>query len=500
MKSVYKRSIWFAAFLLIWFFGGCAQEKQLPVESSKVAEPVKAEPVKAIADEIIVGEIGGHVITKKQVQQSGRSRLREDLYIDGRGSKPREGREILLELIAERAMAMEGRSQGLLEDEITYQSIKRFRDKGLVSLLLRSQFESRIKVSEAQIEALMKTDAKLTRENAKAKLSQEQANKLRDQYYEQLYKKYKVKKLGDNFRKVGLTHNKLLRLPRKNSRARWVTSKHVRDELTAEERATVLAEFDGEQITIKDWLYGLCEISPPGRATFVKNDKGIEQLLDRVLTMEIFVHEAVVRGFDKNNNFVKKLKEREDTTLISKLRNRIFSKVKTTNNREELLAYFNAHKENFGTPAKLKVDQIWCNDLNTAQQARAELDSGKDFGEVKDKYDVMGLMQQKEPRVITPIREGFFFDELWAGEPNSIVGPVKGTSYEGLKWRVVKIYEKTPGEIKEYSEDMKNSIQMKLRLVQIDDAMGKLENRLLKKYPHKIYEERIAGVDLLEIP
>ncbi len=500
MKSGYKRSIWFAAFLLTWFFGGCAQDKQLPVESSKPSQPVKAGPVKEVAAENIVAEIGEYVITKKQVQQSGRRRLHEDLYIDGRGSKPGQAREILLELIAEKAMAAEGRSQGLLEDEITYQSIKRFRDKGLVSLLLKSQLENKINVSDAQIEALMKTDAKLTRKNARAKLVQEQANKLRGEFHEQLYKKYKVKKLGDNFRKVGLTHNRLLRLPRKNSRARWVTSKQVRDALTAEERATVLAEFDGEQITIKDWLYGLCEISPPGRVTFVKDDKGIEQLLDRVLTMEIFVHEAVVRGFDKNEDFVKKLKEREDTTLISKLRNRIFSKVKTTNNKDELLAYFNANKENFGTSATLKVDQIWCKDLKSAQQARSELDGGKDFAQVKDKYDVMGVMQQKEPQIISPVREGFFFDKLWAGEPNSIVGPVKGASYEGLKWRVVKILEKKPGQIKEYSEDMKNSIQMKLRSVQIEKALLELQNQLLEKYPYKIYEDRLEGLDPLEIP
>ncbi|MFC1676941.1 hypothetical protein ACFL3G_07760 [Planctomycetota bacterium] len=500
MKSGYKGTIWFAAFLLIWFFGGCAQEEQLPVESSKPSQPVKAEPVKAVAAEIIVGEIGEYVITTEQVKQTGRRRLRDDLYIDGRGSRPRQAREILLELLAEKAMATKGRSQGLLEDEITYQSIKRFKDKKLVGSLLTSHLKSKIHVSDARIEALMKTDAKLTRENARAKLAQEQANKLRGEFYEQLYKKYKVEKLRDNFQKAGLTHNRLLKLPRKNARTQWVISKQVRDALTAEERATVLAEFDGEQITIKDWLYGLCEIAPPGRATFLKGSKGIEQLLDRLLKTEIFVHEAIARGFDKNEGFVKKVKEREDTMLTGKIRSRAYSSVKNTEDKEQLLAYFNAHKEYFGTPATLKVDQIWCNDLKSAQQARAQLDSGKDFAQVKDKYDVMGIMRQKEPQIISPVREGFFFDQLWVGEPGSIVGPVKGTSYEGLKWRVVKIYEKTPGEIKEYSDDMKNSIQMKLQSVQVDRAILELQNQLLEKYPYKIYEDRLEGLDPLEIP
>ena len=92
-----------------------------------------------------------------------------------------------------------------------------------------------------------------------------------------------------------------------------------------------------------------------------------------------------------------------------------------------------------------------------------------------------------------------FWKDLWKAEPNEIIGPIKGFNNRQIKWRIVKILEKNPGEIKEYSDDMNTRIKniiMNERREAIIDEYGR---RLLKKYPYEIYTNRIKNIDPLDI-
>ena len=93
------------------------------------------------------------------------------------------------------------------------------------------------------------------------------------------------------------------------------------------------------------------------------------------------------------------------------------------------------------------------------KKAKAEIDDGQDFEAVKQQYALNKKMKAFTTR---PYNEGLFWDELWAAEPNDVLGPIKGYDGRDIKWRIVQILEKKPGEIKEYSEQMNDNIKRRM--------------------------------------
>ena len=166
-------------------------------------------------------------------------------------------------------------------------------------------------------------------------------------------------------------------------------------------------------------------------------------------------------------------------------------------NEKEIIAYFEKNKEAFGIQKTLKIDQIWCQDLKTAQKVKDELDGGKDFESTRQKYS---LQKKAYPFDASVRSEGIFFKDLWNADPNEIVGPLKGFYDKGVKWRIVKILEKKPAELKEYSSDMKQRIKMRMLSEQRKAILENYRKELLKKYSYEIYAERIRDIDPLDIP
>jgi len=482
------------------------QPKVKPVETrpAAVEEKPKVQPVveKPGGPSSVVAEIGDYVITRGELERRLIPELRAhpDEYIKENGTVDAEA--LLLKMIAKKAMIMEGRKQKLLEEPLTKSRLKRFRDSRLANDLLRKELPVKIKVSESEIDEKIKSNPKWSRSRAKVMIEREKAGKLVEQYYEQLYVKLHVKKLKANFSKAAKIYKRLLLHPKEPQKLRFVRGKQVEEELTPEEKGLVLATFDGGKVTLQDWFERLCLHAPPSRPKDLYTAKGAEKFLDRVLKLPVFVAEAQSQGLDKNEDFLKQVRNLEDGILERMVVNRKYKEAKRPA-KEELEPYFNKNKDKFKRPATVKIDEIWCADLKTAQKVKEELSGGKDFKSVKEEYS---LSKKEKPLNVSANREGNFFKELWNSEPNKIVGPMKGFYLDRkkrltqVKWRVVKILGKKPSKAREYSSGIERDVRNKILSERREAVLAKYRKELLGKYPYKIYSERVKDIDPFDIP
>jgi len=401
-----------------------------------------------------------------------------------------------MKMIAEKAMVSEARKLGFLKDKTFGASIKRFKETQLKNLLLQKQLLPKLIVTESEIQQKMKADPKLDRARAEAMLKNIKARRLYDQYYKQICQKFHVKKLSNNFLKAAQIHLRLLSQPKKPHKVPFIRIYQIKEELTPEEKNIVLATFDNGKITLKDWFDALCESAPPSRPRDLNTPQGIDGLLERTLRMPLLISEARSLGFDKDKNLLKQVREDEDRKLLSKVKSEKYKEIKEPTT-DEILIYFGKNMEAFRTDRTLKIDLIWCQDIKTARQAKAELDSGKDFESVRKKYS---LKKEGKPFDTYPSGEGLFWKDLWKGDPNDIVGPVKGFYQNSIKWRIVKILEKKPGKVKGYSSDIERRVKERMVNEQRDALLAKYGNELLKKYPYQVYTEQIKDIDPLDIP
>lgn len=502
MKAFFSKLALSLSGALIVVCCSCTTTEQVAVDTAVKPTAVETKPVETKPAAVeqkpkeqpdIVAEIDDYVITKKEFEKRLIRELRPDRSEYGGKAAPVDPETVLMKMIAEKAMIIEGRKQNLLEDD---QSIKRFKEGTLVRLLLQTHLGDKITVTESEIAEKIKTDPKLDRARAEAMLKRSKSRKAIEQFYNEICKKLHVQKLRHNFPKAAQIHQRLLYRPQKPREVGWIRNRQIKEELTAGEKNIALTTYDNGKVTLKDWFETLNQMSPPRRPKDLNTIEGVERLLDRAMKMPIFVAEAKLRGLDKDENFLKQLKEREDRILLSKVRRKALEGLQKPT-KEEIADYFNKHKEEFRRPDTLKIEQIWCEDLKTARKVKAELSSGKDFESVRQQYS---LREKDRPFDTSAGMEGTFFDDLWNGEPNQIVGPVKGFYNDEIKWRIVKILEKKPGRMREYSGGVERDVKNRMRDEQREVIMAKYRKELLKKYSYRIYSERIKNIEPFDIP
>jgi hypothetical protein len=351
-------------------------------------------------------------------------------------------------------------------------------------------------VTEDEVIQMMQANPKLDKARAKATVEGAKARALLDRYYKQIYDKSGVKKLSQNYPRVIRIHERLLLHPKQPRKVNFIRTSQIREELSEPEKNIVLAQHNTGKVTLKDFFVALCDIVPPRRPRNLNTPQGVDQLLERALRMPLLVSAAKSLGLDRDKDFLKEVRDYEDRRLLSEAISAKRKELKEPTT-EQILAYFAKNKEAFGTPKSLKIDIIWCQDLKTAKQVKAALEGGKDLEEVRKQYSL-----EKEGKAFTthPASEGLFWKDLWAGEPNQIIGPVKGFYRQGINWRIVKILEKTPGKEQQYSSNMEQQIKNRMMSEQHDILIDLYGKELLKKHPYQIFPDVIKDINPLDIP
>lgn len=471
-------------------------------DQETTADKSKDRPVGKLALEptVIVARIADYVITREDLEK----RLLTELYPKqyeyfNAETAPADANSVLKEMIAEKAIVIEARQQGYLEDESLNKLIKRFSDTRLINLLVQTHLQGmkdKIIATESEIQKMIQADPNTNPNRAKQVIENNKARKIISLYYSQIYNKFHVKKLSENYVQAIQIHDRLLNHPKEPQRLKFIRDTQIKEEMSPEERSIVLATYDNGKITLEDWFNTLCVPAPPSRPKNLNTPKGIEQLLERALMIPLYVSEAKLLKLDKNENLLKQIRDFEDQRLLNKA-DMEKSKLVEEPTAEKIAAYYNDNKETFRAGRQMKIDLIWCQDLETAHRVKAELDGGKDFEEVKQNYS---LEKTTKPYNTSTNSEGIFWNDLWKAEPNDITGPLKGFYKQGIHWRIVKILEKAPGEVKEYSTKMDYRIEEIIMSEQREALLAEYRLELLKKYPHEIYAGKFEDIDPLKIP
>jgi len=445
-----------------------------------------------------VAKIGDYTITKDELKERLAQEIRPQREESGLPRSPVTPEIVLRKMVAEKAMMLEGRKLGHLDEEMLGASIERFRQSRLIGLFITDYVQENISVTAPEIDQTLEADPNLTRAQAEMKIRSTQAKPVLEQFYGELLKKFKVEKVEENFSKAIRIHQRLATRPVEPRRRGmfWITNKQIRNELSEEEKQIPLAKFVGGEFTLFEWFKTLSEMAPPGRPKNLNRPEGIEGLLDRGLRPVVLAAEAVDQGYDKNEQFLADLRKREDMTLLNKAKSDKYKQIEQPSD-EEVRAFFDEHQAHFAKSASLKVELVWCKDLQAAQKVKDAMVGGASAASLNETY---GLRKNLKPYNVYPTSEGLFWDDLWKAEPSTIVGPVKGFYETGVKWRVVKVLEKTPAAPQSYNTDnVKNQVKSALMTGRRDEIMARYGAELLKKYRHEIYTDKIQDIDPLEI-
>ena len=92
-----------------------------------------------------------------------------------------------------------------------------------------------------------------------------------------------IQKHEGTFSRIAIIHKRLLEDPQMPRKQSTFTLQQIRDELNSEEKAIVMASFEGGQFSALDWFMALQKIAPPTRPRNLNTVRGVEDFLDKFL-------------------------------------------------------------------------------------------------------------------------------------------------------------------------------------------------------------------------
>lgn len=445
----------------------------------------------------VVATIGEYSITKDELKRRLAREIRPQREDDGLPARSVTAESVLREMLAEKAMSMEGRALGYLNDEAIRDQLEQVQQRKLVQALLTEYVREKIPIAQEEIDERLKANPQLTRDQAERQIQTPKVGPVLEQFYAELLEKYGVEKVKENFAEASRIHQRLLTQPAKprGQNVYWIMNSQVQDDLSEAEKSIVLVKYEGGQFTLEQWFKALCQLAPPSRPKDLNTTAGVEKLVDRALQPFILVAEARVRGCDKDEQFLQEMRDIEDIRLLGKLQSEKLKDIAKPTD-DEIKAYFEAHQERFGISEMLKIDQVWCKDLQAAGDAKKMLDDGAALETVKS---TCSLSKNEQAHSVYPGTEGIFWAELWKAEPNEVIGPVRGFYTDGVKWRIVKVLEKRPAQPQPYSDAVRNRVESAITTQRRREILTAYRAELLQRYPYELYADKIKDIDPLEV-
>jgi peptidyl-prolyl cis-trans isomerase C len=148
------------------------------------------------------------------------------------------------------------------------------------------------------------------------------------------------------------------------------------------DRVITLAEFEQEM-----------EQLPPSLKALVVTDKGRREFLQKLVERELLLQEGVKKGFDKDEEILRKVEQFKQGLIIEALTEKLCAGKDEVSDKE-VEAYYRGNKGQFSLGARVRVRHIMVKTMPEAQEIKDRLNRGEDFIALAKQYSIWPTKQQ----------------------------------------------------------------------------------------------------------
>jgi peptidyl-prolyl cis-trans isomerase C len=266
----------------------------------------------------------------------------------------------------------------------------------------------------------------------------------------------------------------------------------------------VVAKVDDAVITVGEVQERINKQSPFVRARYTTNEKK-KEFLDSLIRFEVMANEAERRGYDKDPEVVRVMKQQ----MISKFLQKDFeSKLRVEDVPDaDVEKYYKEHPAEFNQKDEVRVSEVAVKDKGKADKAFSEAKAlpktaapvptpeQKQFKDIVNKYSEdedakqragdLGFFDKDSTRYPKPIVEAAFK----LAEVGDVAAPIKTDK----GWSVIRLTQKRPGFNRPLAE-VKRQIQQRLFRDTRTKAMDNFVADLKKKSNIEINEANLSKV------
>ena len=162
---------------------------------------------------------------------------------------------------------------------------------------------------------------------------------------------------------------------------------------TSKSSGSLLAEVDGEEISLDDYSQHVMKLPSKMRRAIVDKESK-EEVLNNMIKEKLLYKEALKREYENNAQVVEKMNAMKRAIILEAFVKDLL-KQDIAISDGDVVDYFNEHKDEFGRPAMVKVMHILTLNEESAQKVMAELKQGGDFADLAKKLSADSMTARK---------------------------------------------------------------------------------------------------------
>ena len=251
----------------------------------------------------------------------------------------------------------------------------------------------------------------------------------------------------------------------------------------------VVAKMGDKVVTVGEIEQELARI-PPQFASNFADPKRKEQYIQNMIDRQVFAVEAKNHGYMNKPEVKEKIDSYVERVLYSDFMKSLSDKIVIT--PEEIKAYYEANKESFAAPEKIKARHILVKTEEEAKTVKDELTKGGNWDELAKKYstDKSNASRGGDLGLFPRGRMVPEFDEVAFSLPlNEISNPVKTQ----FGYHLIKVEEKKAAELQTL-EQVEKSVTGKIQNEKREKMVEELRKEMYAKYQVTLDTEMIKEI------
>lgn len=261
------------------------------------------------------------------------------------------------------------------------------------------------------------------------------------------------------------------------------------EDITQEERNTLLATWNGGQYTLEDLLEEYKDSFSRLRPALIEYVR-LAPDVENINLKDFMVAKAREMGLGQEEDIQKQLDIIKERRMLSVLKQReIDDKIEPTD--EDIKNYYEQNKEEFTHPPKIQIWEIFVKDEKLAKKIYNWAKAGRNFEQLAAKYTEDKTYKKKKGFLGYKVRtqRGSVSREAFKIGENAIGGPVRYRN----GWAVIKTGKKMEKEYMDFKQALPR-VQSKLRRERLKARTEEWEKELKERYPATINEELVMSI------
>ncbi|MFL0195644.1 peptidylprolyl isomerase [Clostridium sp. WILCCON 0269] len=242
----------------------------------------------------------------------------------------------------------------------------------------------------------------------------------------------------------------------------------------------VLAIVNNAEITEND-MQNVIKRFPAERQQYFNTDNGKKQLLDEIISFELFYNYGKDIELEKDKDYIAKLELAKKELLIQETISKIMESVKVTD--KEVEDYYTANKSMYKNPENVTAKHILIDSFEKADEISKEIEEGLSFEDAAKKYS--SCPSKAQGGNLGKFTRGQMVPEFETAAFQLEIGILSKPVKTQFGYHLIKVEDKEADAIKDFDE-VKDAIKDGLLQERRTFKYSEFINDLKNKYPVEI--------------